>query len=253
MPDGTSQDLTLTATTSRRRRAQRIQIGASSAVTAANLQAALTPALGTLAATSLSAASAVGGRQRLLQHRRRQSAAAGRRPAVRHRDRAGRRHRRQHRDLVHSAKPAPTIRARPRWRASTSRWRCPMGCAPTRKACAWRSQSIAVFAATTSRPAIPTRKPATPRSSSASPRARRAAGRAEDHRHRGRHRRGAHALEPPRIATSRPRTRWSNCCRTSKARRPKRSRRKILALQTNLQATLQTTAMLLRTNLLEYL
>ena len=59
LPDGTSHDLTLTATSSATPGANEFQIGGSSAITAANLQTALTQSLGTLAATSLSAASAV--------------------------------------------------------------------------------------------------------------------------------------------------------------------------------------------------
>ncbi len=59
MPDGSSQDLTLTATTSSPPGPNEFEIGGSSAVTAANLQAALTPALTKLASTSLAAASAM--------------------------------------------------------------------------------------------------------------------------------------------------------------------------------------------------
>ena len=57
----------------------------------------------------------------------------------------------------------------------------------------------------------------------------------------------------PRTAISRPTARWRTCCRTSRARRPEEVAAQILALQTSLQATLQTTAMLLQTTLLEYL
>ena len=255
LPDGTSQDLTLTATTSAPPGPNQFSIGGSSAVTAANLQAALTPALGH--ARRHRAVGGLGGRgrQRLLQHRRRESAAAGRRPAVRHRDRADRRHRRQHRELVHR-------RCRHRRRArSTAVARVDQsltlsyGMRANEEGLRIAVQSIAVFAATTvfrqrSGRARPLRRAQAARHR----RARRRAGQAEGHRHPGRHRRGRTTRSPPpRTATSRPRARWSNCCRTSKARRPRRSRRKILALQTNLQATLQTTAMLLRTNLLEYI
>ena len=59
LPDGSTQDLTLTATTSSPAGAGQFTIGATSAVTATNLQAALTQGLGTLANTQLVAASAV--------------------------------------------------------------------------------------------------------------------------------------------------------------------------------------------------
>jgi flagellin-like hook-associated protein FlgL len=59
LPDGSSESITLTATTSTSPGANQFTIGATSDLTAANLQAALTTALGKLAATSLSAASAI--------------------------------------------------------------------------------------------------------------------------------------------------------------------------------------------------
>ncbi len=59
LPDGTSQNLTLTATTNSPPGANQFTIGATPAATAANLQTALTGAVGTLAATSLTASSAV--------------------------------------------------------------------------------------------------------------------------------------------------------------------------------------------------
>lgn len=59
LPDGTSQDITLTATASAPPGANEFTIGGSSAVTRANMQTALGTALGTLANTSLTAASAV--------------------------------------------------------------------------------------------------------------------------------------------------------------------------------------------------
>jgi flagellar hook-associated protein 3 FlgL len=59
LPDGTSESITLTATTSTPPAANEFTIGATPADTAANLQGALTSALGTLANTSLAAASAV--------------------------------------------------------------------------------------------------------------------------------------------------------------------------------------------------
>ena len=59
LPDGSTQDLTLTATAASPPGAGQFTIGASSAVTATNLQAALTQGLGTLANTQLVAASAV--------------------------------------------------------------------------------------------------------------------------------------------------------------------------------------------------
>lgn len=59
LPDGTSQSLTLTATSASPPGANEFTIGTTPALTAANLQSALTTAVGTLAATSLTAASAV--------------------------------------------------------------------------------------------------------------------------------------------------------------------------------------------------
>jgi flagellar hook-associated protein 3 FlgL len=59
LPDGTTTDLTLTATTSATPGPGQFAIGPTSANTAANLQAALTQSLGTLANTDLVAASAV--------------------------------------------------------------------------------------------------------------------------------------------------------------------------------------------------
>ena len=59
LPDGSSQNLTLTATTQSPPGANQFTIGATAAATAANFQSALTTSLGTLAATSLTAASAV--------------------------------------------------------------------------------------------------------------------------------------------------------------------------------------------------
>jgi flagellar hook-associated protein 3 FlgL len=59
LPDGTTSDLTLTATTSSPAGAGQFTIGANSAATASNLQAALTQGLGTLVDTDLVAASAV--------------------------------------------------------------------------------------------------------------------------------------------------------------------------------------------------
>jgi flagellar hook-associated protein 3 FlgL len=59
LPDGSSENLTLTATSASPPGANQFSIGATPAATAANLQAALTTAVGKLAATSLTAASAV--------------------------------------------------------------------------------------------------------------------------------------------------------------------------------------------------
>jgi flagellin-like hook-associated protein FlgL len=59
LPDGTTQDLTLTATTASPPPTNQFTIGATPAATAANLQAALTQAVSTLAGTQLTAASAV--------------------------------------------------------------------------------------------------------------------------------------------------------------------------------------------------
>ena len=59
LPDGTSDKITLTATTASPPSANEFSIGATNIATAANLQTALTIAVGKLAATSLSAASAV--------------------------------------------------------------------------------------------------------------------------------------------------------------------------------------------------
>ncbi len=57
LPDGTSESITLTATTSATPAAGQFTIGADTTATSTNLQAALTVALGKLASTSLSAAS----------------------------------------------------------------------------------------------------------------------------------------------------------------------------------------------------
>jgi flagellar hook-associated protein 3 FlgL len=59
LPDGTTEDLTLTATTSTSPGANQFTIGATPAATAANLQAALTSGVSKLASTALTAASAV--------------------------------------------------------------------------------------------------------------------------------------------------------------------------------------------------
>src|SRR5215468_373065 len=59
LPDGSSETLTLAATSSTTPGANQFAIGATPAATAANLQAALTTAVGKLADTSLTAASAV--------------------------------------------------------------------------------------------------------------------------------------------------------------------------------------------------
>jgi len=59
LPDGTSEKLTLTATTDSPPAAGQFTIGANAAATATNLQAALTTGVSTLASTSLSAASAM--------------------------------------------------------------------------------------------------------------------------------------------------------------------------------------------------
>jgi flagellar hook-associated protein 3 FlgL len=59
LPDGSSDNLTLTATTTSPPGANQFAIGATAAATAANFQAALTTGIGNVAATSLTAASAV--------------------------------------------------------------------------------------------------------------------------------------------------------------------------------------------------
>ena len=59
LPDGTTQNLTLTATSQSPPGANQFAIGATPAATAANFQSALTTAVGGLAATSLKAASTV--------------------------------------------------------------------------------------------------------------------------------------------------------------------------------------------------
>jgi flagellin-like hook-associated protein FlgL len=59
LPDGTSQNLTLTATSASPPGTNQFSIGTTPALTAANLQGALNTAVGKLAATSLTAASAV--------------------------------------------------------------------------------------------------------------------------------------------------------------------------------------------------
>jgi flagellin-like hook-associated protein FlgL len=63
LPDGTSETLTLTATSSATPGPNEFAVGATPAATASNLQAALTTSLGKLASTSLSAASAVAAAQ----------------------------------------------------------------------------------------------------------------------------------------------------------------------------------------------
>jgi len=59
LPDGTSENLTLTATTDSPPGANQFTIGANPTETASNFQAALNTAIGTLASTALTAASAV--------------------------------------------------------------------------------------------------------------------------------------------------------------------------------------------------
>ncbi len=59
LPDGTTQDLTMTATTASPPPTDTFAIGANPAATAANLQAALTQSVKTLAGTQLTAASAI--------------------------------------------------------------------------------------------------------------------------------------------------------------------------------------------------
>src|SRR5262249_15601354 len=59
LPDGTTQDLTLTATTASPPANNQFTIGANPAATAANLQATLTQSVKTLAGTQLTAALAV--------------------------------------------------------------------------------------------------------------------------------------------------------------------------------------------------
>jgi flagellar hook-associated protein 3 FlgL len=59
LPDGTTRDLTLRATASATPAAGEFSIGADSTATAANLQTALAASLGTMAATELTAASAI--------------------------------------------------------------------------------------------------------------------------------------------------------------------------------------------------
>jgi len=59
LPDGTTQNLTMTATTASPPGADQFTIGATPAATAANLQAALTTSIGKIGATTLTAASAM--------------------------------------------------------------------------------------------------------------------------------------------------------------------------------------------------
>jgi flagellar hook-associated protein 3 FlgL len=59
LPDGTTHDLTMTATTASPAPTDQFTIGANPAATAANLQAALTQSIKTLAGTQLTAASAI--------------------------------------------------------------------------------------------------------------------------------------------------------------------------------------------------
>ena len=101
LPDGTTQQMTLTATTSSPPAAGQFTIGASPAATATNLQAALTSSVEHGRVNVADRRLGVRGGERLLQCRRRRSAAAGGRAAIRDRDLARRRHQREYRYLVH--------------------------------------------------------------------------------------------------------------------------------------------------------
>ena len=96
LPDGTAQTLQLQATTSATPGANQFSIGATPAATAANLQAALTAGVSQIGSTSLSAASAMAAADNFFDDPPLRVSGA---PATR--DRAGGRHQRQHRHLVH--------------------------------------------------------------------------------------------------------------------------------------------------------
>ncbi|MEJ0077561.1 MAG: hypothetical protein WDO17_19425 [Alphaproteobacteria bacterium] len=118
MPDGSQEQLTLTATTDSPPGPGQFTIGTLTTDTATYFQAALSGAVQKLAATKLSAALEHGGGEQLLQCRRGPAADAGRRAALRQRDLARRRHAGQHGDLVHRRDgygPGARDRRPPRW------------------------------------------------------------------------------------------------------------------------------------------
>ena len=251
LPDGTSRDLTLTATSfgdAGRRRSS------PSARTRRPPRPICRPPSPRRSASS--AEHRAGGglrgrrRQRFLQHRRRQSAAAGRRPAVRHRDRAGRRHRRQHRGLVH--------RRRRHRRSALDRAcaRRPVADRVLRRArqraraCAWRCRASRCSRRCSSPAPIPTREAQYAALQAADRRrARRRAQPADGRRHRRANSPARRSRSTtPRTATTRPTRRCRICCRDVEGAPTEQVAAQILALQTSLQATLQTTAMLLQTN-----
>ena len=169
------------------------------------------------------------GRQRFLQHRRHPSAAARRRPAVRHRDRAGGRHRRQHRELVSPATTPPTIRA------STAVARADQSSTVSYGARA-NEQGAAHRGAERSRCSRPCQFSASDPNGRAQYTALKqrigdaltgASEPAEGVRHRraARRRRRSRSTTP-RTATTRPTPRCRICCRASRARRPNRSPRR---------------------------
>ena len=102
LPDGTSENLTLTATTNSPPGANEFTIGATPAETATNFQTALTTAIGKLGASALTAASAVAASNDFFNADvNNPPQRVGGSPPFYRRDRHGGRHDRQHGDLVH--------------------------------------------------------------------------------------------------------------------------------------------------------
>ena len=134
---------------------RRIHHRRDAGATATNLQAALTTAVGKLAATSLSAASAMAAARQFLRCRCRPAADARRRAAVQYRDRAGCRHGGQYGDLVHRRNGHGPRRAAPRREGRRRALGRPTARAPTNRRSAPRSQNIAVYAAMTFSPSDP--------------------------------------------------------------------------------------------------
>ena len=102
LPDGTSENLTLTATTDSPPGANEFTIGATVGQTATNFQTALTTSIENLGASALTAASAVAASSDFFNADvNNPPTARGRICAIFRRDRHGGRHDRKHGDLVH--------------------------------------------------------------------------------------------------------------------------------------------------------
>ncbi len=253
LPDGSSESITLTATTANPPAANQFTIGATS--DRHRGQSAGGADVRDRQARRHLADGGVGGRglERFLQYRRHPSAAARRRSAFRDRDRlvAG-----TPADTVswYTGEMGPIRRARPRPRGSIRRSRCPMACAPTRRASATGAERGGAGGDDVLAAAIPTRPRAAPRSTSGSePRSTCRPARRRSRTSRPISPARRRRCRPPATATARPRRRSPTCCSRSKACRTRMWRRKILALQTRLQASLQTTALLYKTSLVNYL